>query len=364
MPEPATASPGAAEAAKPIVRSRPRVYAGRSFEAPAPRGFGKRLLGRAYNGKFVLLRGAPPLFAPETTTEEGREAQGTFEVLQEGGRLSASLSAWGVVGVEGSTETKRTYAVYRAQEITRCEALVEEGGLPRELPARARWYPARVCYGRQFELVFSTEEEVDKAALEAGWLTWSASAEAFASKHRLKLVFGTRGFKRGQGCKKLLFTTPEDFEKCFAELAENASVPISVEWVELPAQVKRRRQGKRANARAQRQPCVKWRFTQATYDPPKSGLEIRMTLRWPNGARRVYRGKSVELVDLPAVRSGAKIGYFIEDVDLLFDDKLASGSLEVPPRLDGGTLMAGGFTLHGRCEQRKKPPKRKKPVSR
>lgn len=358
----AAAGRGAAKP-EPAVQSSPRVYAGRSFEAPAPRGFGKRMLGRAYNGKFVLLRGAEPLFPPETTPDGGAEARGTFEVLEEGGRLNASLSAWGV-GVTGSTETKRTYAVYRAQEIIRCEALVEDGGLPLDLPSRARWYPARVCYGRQFELVFSTEEEVDKVALEADWLAWSASAEAFASKHQLKLVFGSRGFKRGENCKKLLFTTPEAFEDCFGGLEESASVPISVEWVELPAQVKRRRQQKRASAKAKRQPCLKWRFTKATYDPPEGGLEIRMTFRWPNGARRVFRGMSVDLVGLPAVRSGSKIGYFIEDVDLVFDDKLASGTLEVPSRLDDGSLMAEGLTLHGRCEQRKKPPRRKSPRTR
>lgn len=356
------ASPDAAEP-EAAAQSRSRVYAGRSFEAPAPRGFGKRLLGRAYNGKFVLLRGAEPLFPPETTPDGGTEARGTFEVLEDGGRLNASLSAWGV-GVEGSTETNRTYAVYRAQDVTRCEALVEGGGLPRDLPPRARWYPARVCYGRQFELVFSTEEEVDKVALEADWLAWSASAEAFASKHQLKLVFESRGFKRGENCKKLLFTTPEAFEDCFGGLEESASVPISVEWVELPAQVKRRRQQKRASAKAQRQPCLTWRFTKATYDPPEGGLEIRMTFRWPNGVRRVFRGTSGDLVDLPAVRSGSKIGYLIEDVDVVFDDKLASGILEVPSRLDDGALMAEGLTLHGRCEQRKKPPRRKNPGTR
>lgn len=279
-------------------------------------------------------------------------------------REGLGTDGWGQGGPRcawGSARAVRRCSTSKVQWAAR---QVDPLGLPRDLPPRARWYPARVCYGRQFELVFSTEEEVDKVALEADWLAWSASAEAFASKHQLKLVFESRGFKRGENCKTLLFTTPEAFEDCFGGLEESASVPISVEWVELPAQVKRRRQQKRASAKAQRQPCLTWRFTKATYDPPEGGLEIRMTFRWPNGARRVFRGTSVDLVDLPAVTSGSKIGYFIEDVDLVFDDKLASGTLEVPSRLDDGALMAEGLTLHGRCEQRKKPPRRKNPGTR
>ena len=244
------------------------------------------------------------------------------------------------------------------REITRCEALVEGGGLTAEVPARARWYPARVCYGRQFELVFSTEEEVDEAELKVGWSGWGASAEAFASEHKLELMVGSRGFKRSASCKKLIFTTPEEFEGCFGDLEEDASVPILVEWVELPSQAKRRRKKKRANARSEKQPCAKWRFTKATYDPPKRGLEIRMTLRWPNGGRRVYRGVSAELADAPVVKTGERVGYLVEDVDLVFDDKLASGAFTVPRRLDDGKMMKGGLTLHGRCEQRQKPRKK------
>jgi hypothetical protein len=333
--------------------------------APPPTmAFSERDLGTPYSAEFRAYRGQDgrSLFPKgEIVNETRTRYEGSVFTIDTEQSLRAHAGAWGVQVSGGTTNTTR-YAAQRAVQIDRC-SWVDDRTAMRNAPPAAVYYPAAICFGHRYEAVLAGNVNQFTAGVKASFLIFSAGLETFASDHKLKVDIKADGLTRKAGCNTLTFREPADFEACF-EPATSASTPIWVEWRVIPGRKplpgkidwKPTRTANCMGTGDNCRPCRSWRFESATFSDEGSDFgssgDIRVLITEPNGAERKLFGSAPTFKDKPIYAApGDTIRYYAYDEDVLFDDPLGNGFLNVQEFHRDGQASSGRLTMIGVCER-------------
>lgn len=208
---------------------------------------GNRHLGVPFNRKLELV-GREKLYESPIRVREigGFDARWEFYDLRTETAGNASIGLAGIAGIRGKINLKQgsSYAVFAFEEIDRCDSIEEAVGF--EVPARGRYFPVEICYGRRFSRIFSSSEKALTKELQAELLRIpiGAGASKYSAMRSVSVRESGEGLRRTDGCTEVNFANVASVGDCFEV---GPALPIRVRWREIK---RKRSKGKKTAARA------------------------------------------------------------------------------------------------------------------
>ena len=206
---------------------------------------GNSQLGVPFNRKLEVV-GREKLYEATITQRKigGFDARWEFYDLRTKKTGNANIGLAEIAGLRGKINLEQgySYAVFAFEEIDRCDSIEEAVGF--EVPARGRYFPVEICYGRRFSRVFRSSEQTLSAEMQAklmfiplgGGGSTSSSTRSVSARE-----FG-EGLRRKDGCTEVNFASFGSVGDCFQA---GPALPIRVRWREIK---RTRSRSKKTNA--------------------------------------------------------------------------------------------------------------------
>ena len=191
---------------------------------------GDQHLGVAFNRKLELV-GREKLYdsPPKERVVGGFKAHWAFFDLRTKTAGSAGIEIAALAGIRGELSLKQGYfyAVYSFEEVERCTFIDE--AVPFETPAKGRYFPVEICYGRRFSRVFSSTETELTGKMQAHLIgiPLGGGLERTEETKTVVVEESGRGLKRKEGCTEVNFHALGSVGDCFEVGPE---LPIRVRW--------------------------------------------------------------------------------------------------------------------------------------